>query len=136
MAVAQPTDGSTWTSVSPKNRRLVMRVIGFILAAVFSAIVVFAQELVPGNVGTIAGVFFGLALGSKRALVLGLQRGEDVHHRIQGDTGIVKLHQRGMPGAEGVTILDGGQDRLVPRQAEPLDVGASVGDADGLAKRQ
>lgn len=32
-------------------------VIGFILASAFSAIVVFAQELVPGNVGMIAGVF-------------------------------------------------------------------------------
>lgn len=38
-------------------------VIGFILASAFSAIVVFAQELVPGNVGMIAGVFFGLMFG-------------------------------------------------------------------------
>ncbi|WP_272602564.1 MFS transporter [Pseudomonas sp. WJP1] len=38
-------------------------IIGFILASAFSAIVVFAQELVPGNVGMIAGVFFGLMFG-------------------------------------------------------------------------
>ncbi|CAD5198701.1 MFS transporter [Pseudomonas sp. FEN] len=38
-------------------------VIGFILASAFSAIVVFAQELVPGKVGMIAGVFFGLMFG-------------------------------------------------------------------------
>ena len=38
-------------------------VIGFILASAFSAIVVYAQELVPGNVGMIAGVFFGLMFG-------------------------------------------------------------------------
>jgi FSR family fosmidomycin resistance protein-like MFS transporter len=38
-------------------------VIGFILASAFSAIVVFAQELVPGNVGMIAGIFFGLMFG-------------------------------------------------------------------------
>jgi FSR family fosmidomycin resistance protein-like MFS transporter len=38
-------------------------VIGFVLASAFSAIVVFAQELVPGNVGMIAGVFFGLMFG-------------------------------------------------------------------------
>jgi len=38
-------------------------VIGLILASAFSAIVVYAQELVPGSVGFIAGVFFGLAFG-------------------------------------------------------------------------
>ncbi|WP_311969530.1 MFS transporter [Pseudomonas baltica] len=38
-------------------------VIGFVLASAFSAIVVFAQELVPGNIGMIAGVFFGLMFG-------------------------------------------------------------------------
>jgi FSR family fosmidomycin resistance protein-like MFS transporter len=38
-------------------------VIGFVLASAFSAIVVYAQELVPGKVGTIAGLFFGFAFG-------------------------------------------------------------------------
>jgi FSR family fosmidomycin resistance protein-like MFS transporter len=37
--------------------------IGLILASAFSAIVVFAQELVPGRVGLISGVFFGFAFG-------------------------------------------------------------------------
>lgn len=37
--------------------------IGLILASAFSAIVVYAQELVPGNVGAIAGLFFGLSFG-------------------------------------------------------------------------
>lgn len=37
--------------------------IGLILASAFSAIVVFGQELVPGRVGLIAGLFFGLAFG-------------------------------------------------------------------------
>jgi FSR family fosmidomycin resistance protein-like MFS transporter len=37
--------------------------IGIILASAFSAIVVFAQELVPGRVGMIAGLFFGFAFG-------------------------------------------------------------------------
>ncbi|MCM2463456.1 MFS transporter [Pseudomonas sp. LARHCG127] len=45
-----------WTSI-------LSMVIGFILASAFSAIVVYAQELVPGNVGMIAGVFFGLMFG-------------------------------------------------------------------------
>jgi FSR family fosmidomycin resistance protein-like MFS transporter len=38
-------------------------VIGLILASAFSTIVVYAQELVPGKVGTIAGLFFGFAFG-------------------------------------------------------------------------
>jgi FSR family fosmidomycin resistance protein-like MFS transporter len=38
-------------------------VIGVILASAFPAILVFAQELVPGRVGLIAGLFFGLAFG-------------------------------------------------------------------------
>ncbi len=37
--------------------------IGLILASAFSAIVVFAQELLPGRVGMVAGIFFGLAFG-------------------------------------------------------------------------
>jgi FSR family fosmidomycin resistance protein-like MFS transporter len=38
-------------------------VIGFILASAFSAILVYAQELVPGKVGMISGLFFGFAFG-------------------------------------------------------------------------
>ena len=37
--------------------------IGLILSSAFSAILVYAQELLPGKVGTIAGLFFGLAFG-------------------------------------------------------------------------
>ena len=38
-------------------------VIGLILASAFSAILVYAQELVPGKVGAISGLFFGFAFG-------------------------------------------------------------------------
>jgi FSR family fosmidomycin resistance protein-like MFS transporter len=38
-------------------------IIGLIIASAFSAILVYAQELVPGKVGTMAGLFFGLAFG-------------------------------------------------------------------------
>ena len=38
-------------------------VIGVILASAFSAILVYAQELVPGKVGLIGGLFFGFAFG-------------------------------------------------------------------------
>ena len=37
--------------------------IGLILASAFPAILVYAQELVPGRVGTISGLFFGFAFG-------------------------------------------------------------------------
>ncbi|MHB1871921.1 MAG: MFS transporter [Steroidobacteraceae bacterium] len=37
--------------------------IGMILASAFPAIVVYAQELLPGRTGTVAGLFFGLAFG-------------------------------------------------------------------------
>ncbi len=38
-------------------------VIGFILSSAFSAILVYAQELLPGKVGMISGLFFGFAFG-------------------------------------------------------------------------
>jgi FSR family fosmidomycin resistance protein-like MFS transporter len=38
-------------------------VIGLILASAFSAILVFAQELVPGRMGAVSGLFFGFAFG-------------------------------------------------------------------------
>ena len=38
-------------------------IIGLVLASAFSAILVYAQELVPGRVGAISGLFFGLAFG-------------------------------------------------------------------------
>jgi FSR family fosmidomycin resistance protein-like MFS transporter len=37
--------------------------IGMILASAFSAILVYAQELIPGKVGLVAGLFFGFAFG-------------------------------------------------------------------------
>lgn len=38
-------------------------IIGIILASAFSAILVYAQELMPGKVGLISGIFFGFAFG-------------------------------------------------------------------------
>jgi FSR family fosmidomycin resistance protein-like MFS transporter len=37
--------------------------IGLLLASAFPAIIVYAQDLVPGRVGAISGLFFGLAFG-------------------------------------------------------------------------
>jgi MFS transporter, FSR family, fosmidomycin resistance protein len=38
-------------------------IIGFVLSSAFAAIIVYAQELMPGRVGTVAGLFFGFAFG-------------------------------------------------------------------------
>ncbi len=48
--------------------------IGVIIASAFPAILVFAQELVPGRIGMINGVFFGFAfgMGGIAAAVLGV----------------------------------------------------------------
>ncbi len=49
-------------------------VIGLILASAFSAIVVYAQELMPHRIGMVSGLFFGLAfgMGGLGAAVLGV----------------------------------------------------------------
>ena len=54
--LALPYVGLVWTVVLAVP-------IGLILSSAFSAIVVYAQELVPGKVGTISGLFFGFAFG-------------------------------------------------------------------------
>lgn len=48
-------------------------IIGLVLASAFSAILVYAQELIPGKVGMVSGMFFGFAfgLGGIGAAVLG-----------------------------------------------------------------
>jgi FSR family fosmidomycin resistance protein-like MFS transporter len=48
-------------------------IIGLVLASAFSAILVYAQDLAPGRVGAISGLFFGLAfgMGGVGAAVLG-----------------------------------------------------------------
>ncbi|SMH35962.1 MFS transporter [Mesorhizobium australicum] len=65
--LAMPYVDLFWTQI-------LSAVIGLIMASAFPAIVVFAQELVPGRVGLIAGVFFGFAFGMAgiAAAVLGV----------------------------------------------------------------
>jgi FSR family fosmidomycin resistance protein-like MFS transporter len=55
-ALALPYANLFWCAV-------LSAIIGVILASAFSAILVYAQELVPGKVGTMSGLFFGLAFG-------------------------------------------------------------------------
>ena len=54
--LALPHADLFWTS-------MLSIVIGLILSSAFSAILVYAQELLPGKVGMIAGLFFGFAFG-------------------------------------------------------------------------
>jgi FSR family fosmidomycin resistance protein-like MFS transporter len=60
--------------------------IGLILASAFPAIVVYAQELVPGRVGAVSGLFFGFAFGMAGlgAAVLGI---------LADHTGIVAVYR-------------------------------------------
>jgi FSR family fosmidomycin resistance protein-like MFS transporter len=55
-ALALPYASLFWT-------RLLSVAIGLILASAFSAILVYAQDLLPGRIGMIAGLFFGFAFG-------------------------------------------------------------------------
>jgi len=55
-AVALPYANLFWCGV-------LSAIIGLILSSAFSAILVYAQEMIPGNVGLMAGLFFGLAFG-------------------------------------------------------------------------
>ena len=65
--LALPYADLTWTAV-------LSVIIGLIMSSAFPAIVVFAQELMPGRVGMIAGIFFGFAFGiaGLGAAVLGI----------------------------------------------------------------
>jgi FSR family fosmidomycin resistance protein-like MFS transporter len=55
-ALMLPYAGLYWTGV-------LSVVIGLILASAFTAILVYAQELLPGRVGTVAGMVFGFSFG-------------------------------------------------------------------------
>ena len=61
-------------------------IIGLIMASAFSAIVVYAQELVPGRVGLVSGIYFGFAfgLGGLGAAALG---------RLADANGIVSVYR-------------------------------------------
>ncbi|WP_128254386.1 MFS transporter [Falsirhodobacter deserti] len=54
-------------------------IIGFIIASSFPAIVVTAQELLPGRVGMVAGIFFGLAFGMGGIAAAGLGLAADAY---------------------------------------------------------
>jgi len=55
-ALALPYADLLWTTI-------LSIIIGFVLASAFSAILVYAQELLPGKLGMVSGLFFGFAFG-------------------------------------------------------------------------
>jgi FSR family fosmidomycin resistance protein-like MFS transporter len=79
-ALALPYVGLAWTTIFTI-------LIGLILSSAFSAILVYAQELIPGKVGAVSGLFFGFAfgMGGLGAAALGLladAQGIDVVYRV------------------------------------------------------
>ena len=71
-------------SFSIAARRCSRASVGPVLASAFSAILVYAQELMPGKVGLVAGLFFGLAFG-----IAGI--GAAVLGKIADHTGIISV---------------------------------------------
>lgn len=70
--LALPYANLHWTSI-------LTFFIGLILASAFPAILVFAQELMPGKVGMVSGLFFGLAFGMAGIGAAVLGRVADAH---------------------------------------------------------
>lgn len=66
-ALVLPYANLEWTTV-------LTLIIGFVLSSAFSAILVYAQELMPHRIGTVSGLFFGFAfgMGGLGAAVLGV----------------------------------------------------------------
>ncbi len=66
-ALMLPYANLEWTTV-------LTLIIGFVLSSAFSAILVYAQELMPHRIGTVSGLFFGFAfgMGGLGAAVLGV----------------------------------------------------------------
>jgi MFS transporter, FSR family, fosmidomycin resistance protein len=56
LTLIMPYSNLFWTQVLSMG-------IGFILASAFSSIIVYAQDLLPGRVGMVSGLFFGFAFG-------------------------------------------------------------------------
>src|SRR5262245_7754082 len=70
-SLALPFANLFWTSV-------LSVIIGLVLASAFSAILVYGQELLPGRVGLVSGLFFGFAFGVGGIAAAALGRLADV----------------------------------------------------------
>ena len=84
-------------------------IIGLILSSAFSAILVYAQELMPGRVGMVSGLFFGFAfgMGGIGAALLGMiadQTGIDMVYRICSFLPAIGLLTVLLPRVEGPRV--------------------------------
>jgi FSR family fosmidomycin resistance protein-like MFS transporter len=97
--LVMPYANQFWTAV-------LAVIIGLVLSSAFSAIVVYAQELVPGRVGAVAGLFFGIAfgVGGVGAALLGEvadQRGVEFVYRVCSFLPAIGLLTAFLPDVEG-----------------------------------
>ncbi len=112
--LALPYASLAWTlSLTPAT--------GAILASAFPAIVVFAQELVPGRVGMISGLFFGLAfgIGGLGAAVLGAFAdtiGIDAVYRLCAFLPLIGLLAAFLPNLSARAAGDGARVRPAGRR--------------------
>jgi FSR family fosmidomycin resistance protein-like MFS transporter len=96
--------------------------IGVILASAFSAILVFAQELVPGRIGMVSGLFFGFAFGTAGigAALMGAladRTGIEFVYRLCSYLPALGLLTAFLP-----TIETGGRPRPAPPELNPETV--------------
>jgi FSR family fosmidomycin resistance protein-like MFS transporter len=99
-------------------------IIGVILASAFSAIVVYAQELVPGRVGMIAGLFFGLAfgIGGLGAAVLGAmadRTGIVFVYSVCAFLPLIGILAVFLPNLDHLSAPSGPPDHVVPAEPPP-----------------
>ena len=108
-AIALPYANLFWCGV-------LSAIIGLILSSAFSAILVYSQELIPGNVGLMAGLFFGLAfgMGGIGSAVLGTladHYGIELVFRICSYLPLIGLLTAFLPNLEGSRLSADGRER-------------------------
>jgi FSR family fosmidomycin resistance protein-like MFS transporter len=113
--LALPYANLFWTTV-------LTIVIGLVLASAFSAILVFAQELVPGRIGMISGLFFGFAfgIGGLSAAMLGKLadlRGIEYVYHVWSFLPVIGLLTAFLPNMEPVRRRPG-TTRPLPAECE------------------
>ncbi|HQU42494.1 MAG TPA: mechanosensitive ion channel, partial [Pirellulales bacterium] len=96
--------------------------IGFMLASAFPAMIVYAQELISGKVGTVSGLFFGLAFGlGGRDVMAGILAGYYLRQRMHaGD----RIHVAGLEGSVRevgpvATVIETEEEGLLNRHSIP-----------------
>ena len=101
--------------------------IGLILASAFSAILVYAQELVPGQVGMISGLFFGLAFGCAGIAAAALGRLADMTSigyvfNVCGYLPLIGLLTWFLPDIEGASRRARRLEREAAEEESPQDL--------------